>query len=371
MAHPGSLPPIVALDTDPFNEVLEVQYRGLGFRVMNDVAGFLKEYSTQELFDLSNIDWVSLAGQAIDTMKPSFNQGNSLINFLIEMKDFKHIAKAIWNRIGSPHKGFGDILDALRGFKSKDDPMSKLAKGHLQYSFAWAPFYRDVASLWSTIAKFRQRYAEIVKRANIPQQSYYGTNVLEADPTTSLAADGTVRPGSWFGGHNYEWYWSVNEERILPIRYSATMRYRYPLPDVLGTSWGELFALMDSLGVNANPAVIWNAIPFTFVIDWFVNIGRLLDGLRVENVVFQTEILDFCHSVKSNITLVASAQIRHFITHAPLGSGVKLGQVRATKYERRVGIPPILLTLTTSGLSVREFLLGGSLLRGRRRRRRR
>lgn len=366
--HPGALPPLAMLDQNPFNEVLEVQYKGLGFPLVRDVSGFLKEYSTLSLFDVDDIDWISLANHAVTTMKPSFKAGNSLINFLIEMKDFKGVAKAIWNRIGSPHKGFGEILDQIRGFKSADSPMSKLAKGHLSYAFAWRPFYEDCVSLFNTLSKFRTRYKEIVRRANIPQQSYYGTNIQEPNPTSVLANSGTVRPGSWFAGLNAEWYWAVNETRDRPIRYSATMRFKYPLPDVLGTSWGEFFALMDSLGVNSNPAIIWNAIPFSFLIDWFIGIGRLLDGLRVDNVVFQTEIMDFCHSAKSIITLDASAQARNYNTHYPLGQGVSLGKVIASRYVRRVGIPPALFTMTTSGLNIREFLLGGSLLKSRRRR---
>lgn len=38
-----------------------------------------------------------------------------------------------------------------------------------------------------------------------------------------------------------------------------------------------LLAILDELGL-ANPAkIVWNAIPFSFVVDWFINIGALAD----------------------------------------------------------------------------------------------
>jgi hypothetical protein len=305
-------------------------------------------------------------------MRPSFQKDNSLVNFIHEMRDFKGLAKAIWNRIGNPREGWSNIISELVGFKKSDEPMAKLAKGHLQYSFAWAPLYRDVASLCSAVMGFKARYTEIVKRANVPQQSYYGTDVLEADLATTNVGSGRVFPTNWYGGATFEWYWNVNKVHTDRIRYHATMRYRYPLPEVLNSSWGKLFALMDSLGVNANLAIIWNAIPFSFVVDWLVNIGRLLDSLRVENVTFQTEILDFCHSVKTSVNLEASAYVREFNSKVPLpGTGVFLGRVTASRYVREVGLPPLFQTLTATGLSVREFLLGSSLIRSRRRQRRR
>lgn len=38
-----------------------------------------------------------------------------------------------------------------------------------------------------------------------------------------------------------------------------------------------LLAILDELGL-ANPAkIVWNAVPFSFVVDWFINIGALAD----------------------------------------------------------------------------------------------
>jgi hypothetical protein len=145
------------------------------------------------------------------------------------------------------------------------------------------------------------------------------------------------------------------------------MRYRYPCPPELSTFAGKLRAFLDALGVNSNPQILWNAIPFTFLVDWVVNVSGFLRQFRVPNVTFQIEILDFCHSAK------LEKQVFYEIQHTSYVSGVGGGYrpsgfiaydcASVKEYERKVGgFPGFLTQLQVSGLNAREILLGGSLI---------
>jgi hypothetical protein len=45
-----------------------------------------------------------------------------------------------------------------------------------------------------------------------------------------------------------------------------------------GTWWSKLYQLMDDLGVELSLSNVWDLIPFSFMIDWFINIGDLLEA---------------------------------------------------------------------------------------------
>ena len=36
---------------------------------------------------------------------------------------------------------------------------------------------------------------------------------------------------------------------------------------------------VDLLGLRPTPAVIWNSLPWTWLIDWFTNVGDILDNI--------------------------------------------------------------------------------------------
>jgi hypothetical protein len=178
---------------------------------------------------------------------------------------------------------------------------------------------------------------------------------------------GTGSFGGWVGDSHPNAQYQVIREESEGITFCATMRYKYVIPRELYTAHGQMKAALDMLGVSQNPAIAWNAIPFTFVIDWLVNFGGFLDSVKVDNIQLQTEITDFCMSAKvSRAIQLGMSELREM--HSPtFGITRQYGPFRVVDrcvksyYERRVGIPNIRSALAVSGLNMREFLLGGAL----------
>jgi len=124
-----------------------------------------------------------------------------------------------------------------------------------------------------------------------------------------------------------------------------------------------LFSRLDDLGVNLNPAIIWNAIPWSFVVDWIVNVQSLLDKFAIGFMDPEVQILQYSYSIRRerNIRLTIS------VNHNDGQSGwaeYRFPTVNQVAYRRVVDMPkPSLVEL--SGLSLKEFSLATALVLSR------
>jgi hypothetical protein len=129
------------------------------------------------------------------------------------------------------------------------------------------------------------------------------------------------------------------------------MRYWYSIP-VLGNGSDAVRAFMDDIGLNLNPSIIWNAIPWTFVIDWVVNVSSWLDQFKFRNIEPITYIGEYCWSM----------HIRR-VTSLSMGRGSAYPIIHATEdaYKRQVCTPNYVSSIKTSGLNLKEFSLAAAL----------
>jgi hypothetical protein len=137
-------------------------------------------------------------------------------------------------------------------------------------------------------------------------------------------------------------------------KFHATMVYSYTLPTIMGP-YRELLGLLDGLGINLNPAIIWNAIPWSFVVDWFIGISRWLNQFQVRNIEPVVQIHGFCYSLHAKR-----------VVQTTVSSTAYAGQVMAISeeaYERNVGLDQAAITsaFRTSGLNPKEFSLSAAL----------
>lgn len=351
----------------------------------------------QGAVSLTNVDWNALGAEAVTAMTPSLVGEVNLMTFLIEMRDFKKLGQSIWSRaktLDFSKEAMLDILNKALGFKTQRvlptitgkklfsysgkkarkgiNPLSyeglrtsDVGSAYLSWMFAWKPLIKDVLQLYNSYDAYQKRLEELIRRSGTPQQRYYGKNL-----TTPLYSDRQIQSGTATSGTSGGWTantdYIIEEYSSLPARYSATMRYRYTFPADLQKQARGIKGQLDALGLTANPATIWNAIPFSFVIDWVVNVGKYLERLRVDNIDLKarTEVLDFCHSVK--VSRKYRFKTRQW-DRIPGGLFTKtswsdLAYCEHSIYDRRKAMPNIYQALTTSGLSATEITLAGALV---------
>jgi hypothetical protein len=292
----------------------------------------------------SNIE--DLKQDALRAMLPRIKAELSLINSLIELKDFKSIGKTL--------KGLRSIPSLLprKGVKIRNiyELLKVGADVYLQQKFNIAPLISDVRGLIRALANVEKRINALVSRAGKMRVSHFSKPLLDIGVTSSVGSVKSLN-SSGFLGTSLETRW-VNVDTST---FHAQIEYNYHYSQ-FQLEHARVLALLDGLGVNLNPSIIWNAIPWTFVIDWVVNVSRWLNDQRIGNMDPKINIMQWLWSVKRRRRIYIDSVISCPIYYAGTGIPGNYTQtithpvVTQSSYKRVAGMPSA-SSLTTSGLN--------------------
>lgn len=98
--------------TTPVNgsTVKQAWIRGLEYDIhARRYSNFLNGVSSVSA-SLATVQWSALSATALQTMLPTFHGKNSLVNFVIELKDFKHVLEALGGKITKNFSFFANLL---------------------------------------------------------------------------------------------------------------------------------------------------------------------------------------------------------------------------------------------------------------------
>lgn len=308
---------------------------------------------------------------ALRTMWPGTqSKAPSLANFLLELGDVKHLVslarkiRKTFTRVPQLVRAFGrprnrgDLLRLLRQVERSIDPTLIAAEAHLAVEFGIKPFVADCRRIYVALQGVEDEVRRI--RANTGKRltSHYQWSI----PVPAVSNIATL--DVYHGVYN-QWRITRQVKNTL-AEYHATMEYSYELKPGLT---GDLFidVALDRLGLNLNPAIPWNAYPWTFVVDWVCRIGDFLDQFQIRNIRPIVTILGFCHSVKyvrtTELLLQQNTWDNSFVQPVAL-----VARETQSSYLRKPYVPSYYSALQLSGISTREFALSASLTRVRKRR---
>lgn len=280
-----------------------------------------------------------LIQQSLTAMLPGIRPSLSLPNTLYELKDFKTVGRTL-DRI----KALGSIPRTISQY------FRRLVRGgsdvYLQTQFNILPLLRDISGIQSTIDTARRELNRLISGANKIQYAHYACPLSDSysnsDVTYNRTPSTTLVPTVM----------STRRQSYYTVRsFHATMEYSYNVSNLSGLS-NEMAAILDVLGVNLNPQILWNAIPWSFVVDWLIRVNKWLANFKVSNLEPTTYIHQYCWSSKvTRETLIS------------LGFPARLDVQRITEtaYKRQVTVPDYVRAIELSGLNLKEFSLAAAL----------
>lgn len=242
--------------------------------------------------------------EAWANFQPVFRGEVSTINFLFELKDFRDIANHLCPLIerltrnypkgknvpdeSVLEEAFGKLL-AEPTFKPAGEwgipgdlwrLSGRTAEAWLTYAFAVAPFLRDMADLIAMFYKTASvAYQKFVEKGESTHTVHFSRSFVHLD---DLVPAYTANPASsvpyYFGNYRYT-KWTANMMRT----YSCAPHSQW---DIEKAFWG----------LNLTPRALWNALPFSFLVDYVFSIDKALKLAERDKEV-DARTIQYCESV--------------------------------------------------------------------------
>lgn len=196
----------------------------------------------------------SYAASAYSKMKPTKPDFNA-VNAIFELRDLPRMFKLRMERSG----------------------LHKISELHLAYQFGWKPLFKDIVNLVYAQVNAQKRLAQLLRDNGKPVRR---RKVL-ADSTTSTVTD--FSDYTWQSpSFVTQFYRRPNQHRWTQVETNivwASAQFRYWLPPGPRDIKWRRRIIRGLLGGEVTPSVVYNAIPWTWMIDWFTNVGDVISNL--------------------------------------------------------------------------------------------
>lgn len=293
--------------------------------------------------------------RAIQNIKPKLKAKVSVPNFLFELKDLRRIipdastiqrnAAALTAIVTNPFKG------SRRWAGS--ELHNTVASQHLNAQFGYLPLIDDAFKIVEAFKDFNQKVRDFKKNAGKSQVGYH----KESWGSGQTFPEVTVYDVPNFVRFYYR-------DRIVDGSTVIGLNYSYSV-DFPSLKAPGLF--YKYIGFRSNPRILWDALPFSFVVDWLLGVGRFLETLDDGAVPVDMKIVSGWRTDKYTIVREYFAEARSHDGGGWDSSLGKFGEIRVERYARvplqvnfeaLMDIPPL---PTFNSINRNKVMLAGSL----------
>ena len=189
--------------------------------------------------------------------------------FLFELKDVPEMLRHAMGRARS-------LANAARGKTHADitkylgnpkDP----AKDWLNYNFGWRPFFSDIAKI-GKVAEWMKNRSEVMKKLHrsdfISRRGKQGSRSA-VSVNNQAAFDSSM--DSWYGSEKKSTQsdqWVVSHWVADPFLFNASLSDDYQ------------YLLRHALGIDFAASHLWDAMPWSWLVDWFAGAGSVVHALQ-------------------------------------------------------------------------------------------
>lgn len=318
---------------------------------------------------------------SLRAMMPTVKSELSILNSIIELKDFKRLPSQVrgvqsllrgslaHNYVRLINPRLAKVIRSVPPGLTLARYVREVAGGYLQAKFNIMPLISDIRGIYASIVASNRRLNDLINRQGRPRVSHFTKRFVEEvdrDEFSSVVGFGGV------GGHYGIWSTDTNitgsgrmhrtvTNQATVFHSQLEYNYNYSKAQV---AFAPLLSMLDRLGIQNNPAIIWNAIPWSFVVDWVAGVGRYLDSMKNGWMDPEINILRYLWSIKRSRMICQTREIqfdRIYGVNSPDYYQKVLSLVVNESAYRRTVEPPTSASIVTSGLNPNEFTLGAAL----------
>jgi hypothetical protein len=211
-----------------------------------------------------------------------------------------------------------------------------LSNKWLELNFAWKPLVSDLIGLLNGILDFRAKLEDLLLGQGKIHTAHGSFTDNDAPWESRTGGTACTRCGSTVtcrGDRSRGLHpWEITYPTYMHWKYGLTVKYSYSLPPWVRGTEGAVRALFSSIGLSPGLDVLWEVIPFSFVLDWFWPIGTMLAKASVDPTPVKCTIYDVCVSRKVG----GYAEVRATENVCSTGGLQKIADCTYSYYERKV-----------------------------------
>jgi len=307
-----------------------------------------------------------LVDASLKRMLPHIKDELSLVNSIIELKDFASLPRTLshlWtfaSKVPAALKQAPKMLSSLRAIRKSfsgsagptlRETLRLGADAFLQTEFNILPLIRDIRGIYTALVDTERRIRALLRNQGRRRLKHFVQEFVPTQlSTTKDSCTFSFGAGQFAESYGYSseqsgcvgsnmTIFDMDRYTVLDkATFHAQIEYNYTFTQ-FQVEHARILALLDGLGFNMNPAIIWNAIPWTFLVDWVLSVSKWLSARKRLNMEPTVNITKYLWSCKT------TRRVRCVLRHNPnfvnrtTCFDLYLPDLWETTYRRDPGIP--------------------------------
>lgn len=224
-----------------------------------------------------------LINLAVSELRPDLTT-MSLPNFFLELDDIPRLFQ-LWKY---------KLKEAQTLAQTANSIGKNLAGANLNLSFGWKPLVADLQAIVDILFNVTQEIEQFESAIN---KLFHRSKTMVTD-SSHVSGSTAYLPETM-----------TNWEGDIRRDVTAHLVYRALPPAQLKGLKKTLKTLQAALGFELNPRIIWDALPFTFVLDWFFEVGSFLNMYRIDTYQLPILYVDSYLQYKEQFRVGSNTQI--------------------------------------------------------------
>lgn len=328
-------------EEDQFHVYHEIDTSATGVRRTASGSDFWKTFAYNPPHSVVDLHWVPTLtrsitnGIGLDEVTIPEPADPSFTSYILELnaQGTEWIAK---NRPGNPVASLAQLILEMRDvprrtalLKARAKRLQDVGSDYLNVEFGWKPFIKDLRKAFVLQQTLEKRLKQLVrdnglsirrrsKKLTVTESvhvevsgsllcpfGHLGDPVIGGDPDLLdgyyiCGPFGHLADPSWPGSCDYT---------VRTIQDTTTWNcgtFRYYVPDIGSSRW-TANAIAVLYGYRSTPATVYEVMPWSWLIDWFANVGDILSNMSTNAV--ENETLTNSYSMKE-ISLRRIVEVR-------------------------------------------------------------
>ncbi|DAD50182.1 TPA_asm: maturation protein [ssRNA phage Gerhypos.1_4] len=240
-------------------------------------------------------DLSTLGAHAWNKLRPKVEKTN-LLQDLYELKDAPGMLRStskgfhdLWKSVGGNANMSAQALKRLYGAEAHWKMLPKAAaEQFLNVSFGWRPFVGSIVKTCDAVLNMEQHIANLVRGNDrwinrrfaedqvVSESIVYGSYGTSTPLVSPVFGIDYVLPFSCL--------FEVRRQRMSRVWYEGSFKYYRPQFDA-GLQSGyptlkKLRQMATVLGLDLNATTVYRVTPWTWLVDWFVNVGENIQSFE-------------------------------------------------------------------------------------------